>query len=310
VFEAQIVAGHGQVVPAVTSSASTNKVVEEEYQRLQAQDDAAQAEVDKWTRENAEARAKGGGISDEDLQKRIDQRVAPVNEAYEKFLRAHPDHARAHLTYGCFLNDRQNEAGAQAEWEKALVLDPGNPDVYNNLAGRYTESGPVKKAFEYYEKAIAMNPQEPLYYHNFASSMYVLRNKAATHYGIDEQQVFARIIGLYSNSVRLAPTNFTYATDLAQTYYSMRPFPAEAAISAWSNTLAHAHNQLEREEAYIHLARTKMLAGHIPEARAQLNAVTNAEHWVLKSNLLHNIEQRGAPASENAQPRSEKEKQQ
>ena len=302
-------AGLCQSVPAVTSPVSTNRVVEEEYQKLQAEDDGAQAEVEKWTRENAAARVKGGGMSDEDLEKRINQRVAAVNEAYEKFLRTHPDHARAHLSYGCFLNDRQNEAGAQAEWEKALALDPGNPDVYNNLAGRYAESGPVKKAFEYYEKAIAMNSQEPLYYHNFASSMYVLRTKAAAHYGIDEQQVFARIIGLYSNSVRLAPTNFTYATDLAQTYYSMRPFPAEAAIGAWSNTLARAHNQLEREEAYIHLARTKMLGGHIPEARAQLNAVTNAEHWVLKSNLLHNIERSENPATENALPASKKERQ-
>ena len=44
---------------------------------------------------------------------------------------------------------------------------------------------------------------------------------------------------------------------------------------------------------YIHLARVKMLAGHLAEARAQLNAVTNASQ--LKANLLRRIEERENP---------------
>jgi len=273
----------------------TNPITELEYQKLQADDDAVQAEVDKLVRQNTAAKATGGGLPEAELQRRIAERVAPVGKAYQEFIRRHPNHARAHLAYGCFLNDRQNEAGAQAQWEKALELDPANADVYNNLAGRYSEIGPLKKAFDYYAKAIELKPSEALYYYNFANVMYVFRRKAMVQYGLDEQQILARAIQLYSNSVRLDPTNFGYASDLAQTYYSIKPFPARVALNAWSNTLQTAHDPFEREEAYVHLARATMLAGQLAEARELLRVVTNSAHAVLKSNLLHSIEQREIP---------------
>ncbi|MGH7969219.1 MAG: tetratricopeptide repeat protein [Limisphaerales bacterium] len=286
----------GQTGPAparqAIPGAPTNSPVEVEYQKLQAQDDAAQAEVDRWTRQNNDAKANGGGISDSDQEKRIRERVAPVSKAYEDFLKRYPEHARAHLAYGCFLNDREDETGARREWEKALELEPKNADVYNNLAGSYTETGPAGKAFDFYTKAIELNPTQALYYQNFANSLYVLRKRGMTHYGLDERQIFAKIIQLYSNSVRLEPTNFSYALNLGQTYYSMRPFPAESALTAWSNTLQHVSNQIQREEVLIHLARVQMLAGRYEPAYALLASVTNRENFVLKSNLLHNIELR------------------
>lgn len=297
---AELVSGSDQgAVPSKTPRsprAETDARVEPEYQKLQKEDDAAQAAVEKLTRDNAAERARGAGLSDEDLERRIKARLAPVRKAYEDFLKRHPNHAEAHLTYGCFLNEQQDEAGAKEQWEKALELDPKNPDVYNNLAGSYSEIGPASKAFEFYSKAIDLNPNQPLYYHNFASTMYVLRSRAMTHYAIDEQQVFARIIGLYSNSVRLAPTNFTYASDLAQTFYSMRPFPAEAALNAWSNALRIAQGPSPQEEAYLHLSRVNLIAGHYREARALLEGVKGAEHSLAKSNLLHNISDRETSA--------------
>jgi len=273
-------------------SASTNAAVDRAYQKLQADDDAAQAEVDKWTRENNALKATGGGVAEAELDQRIRQRLAPVTTEYKDFLRQHPNHAQAHLTYGCFLNDHGDELGAQAEWEKALALDPGNADIYNNLAGRYSESGPVSKAFEYYAKAIELKSNQPLYYQNFANSLYVLRKRGMAYYGLNEQQVFAKIIGLYSNSVRLDPKNFASGCDFAQTYYSMKPFPATAALNAWSNTLHSAEDQSQREFVYLHLARVQMLDGRLAEARALAEAVTSGERLVARSNLLHNIELR------------------
>ena len=171
-------------------------------------------------------------------------------------------------------------------------MDPKNADVYNNLAGSYSETGPADKAFDCYAKAIELNPNQAVYFQNFANSLYVLRKRAMSHYGLDERQIFAKIIQLYSNSVRLEPTNFSYALNLGQTYYSMRPFPAESALTAWSNTLQNVSNPVQREEVLIHLARVQMLAGRYEPARALLASVTNRESFVLKSNLLHNIELR------------------
>lgn len=277
-------------LPAGKSAVTeTNAAVEKEYQAILDQDDAAQADVDKWIRDNREFSEKGAGVPNDELNRRIRQRFEPVREAYEGFLKRHPDHARGHLAYGSFLGDFHDEAGALTHWEKALALDTNNPAAYNNLAGAYSEGGKVTKAFEYFAKAIELNPLEAIYYHNFADTVYLFRAEAMGYYNLSEQAVFAKALSLYSNALRLDPLNFPFASDLAQTYYSLKPLPTEAALRAWGNALKLAHDEVEREGIYIHQARVHMLAGKYNEARARLVAVTNANYTALKQRLSQNI---------------------
>jgi tetratricopeptide (TPR) repeat protein len=278
------------ILPA--AAAQTNAAIEKEYDTLLSDDDEVQAEVDKWIRDNNEFKLKGAGIPDVDLNRRIADRFEPIQKRYEDFVRRYPAHARARLAYGSFLRDRGEEAGAQAQWEKALELDPTNPAAYNNLAGSYSENGPSKKAFEYFNKAIELKPSEALYYHNFANSMYVLRKSAMNFYNLTEQQVYLKTLQLYSNAVRLDPQNFPFASDLAQTYYAIKPFPAQDALKAWTNALQLAHDDLEREGVYVHLARLKMVDGRNDEARALLKSVTNENYFSLKTNLFNSMAER------------------
>ena len=125
---------------------TTKASVAEKFKKLEAADDAALAEVDQWKQENNNARANGAGISQEQLEKRIQARLEPIRKSYQEFLSQHPDHAQAHLAYGCFLNERQDETGARSEWEKALELDPQNAAIYNNLAGSYSVQWNIQMA--------------------------------------------------------------------------------------------------------------------------------------------------------------------
>ena len=276
----------------VPAPGGTNAAVEQELDKLLAADEAAQAEVDKWIEANRVLKTAANKTAQAELDRRIEERFEPIRRAYADFLARNPRHARALLAYGNFLRDRDDEPGAQEQWEKVLEIDARNADAHHNLACRYTENGQVKKAFDFFSKAIELNPGDAVYYYNFANSLYVLRGQATAHYGLNEQQVYAKILQLYSNSMRLDLTNLAYATDLAQTYYAMRPFPAEDALKAWSNALTRARTQLEREESYVHLARVKMLAGRLAEARTQLAMVTNASLSGLKSNLFRAIASR------------------
>ena len=283
----------GAESPATPGVASTSeKAVEAEYTQLQALDDAAQAEVEKWTHE-----AKTGGTNhsdkaDAELSRRIHDRVEPVRNAYDEFLQKHPTYVKARLTYGSFLNDLGEEAAAQAQWEQALELDPKNPDALNNLAGRYTEIGPPEKAFEYYTRAIGLNPSSPVYHVNFGDALYVRRKAAMNFYHLDEQQVYAKALACYSNAARLDATNYAFASKAAETHYTLKPFPAQNALTAWTNALLRAHSQVEREDVYIHLARVNLLSGHYAEARTLLGGVTNADSAKLKSNLLEALKAR------------------
>src|SRR6266851_5046993 len=60
-----------------------NDPLEKEYQKLLDDDDAAQAEVDRWIKENQSFAEKGGGLSDDAMRQRIETRFGSVRKAYE-----------------------------------------------------------------------------------------------------------------------------------------------------------------------------------------------------------------------------------
>jgi tetratricopeptide (TPR) repeat protein len=248
------------------------------------------AEVDKWIADHRAFAVKGAGAPDAELNQRIRARLAPVRQAYDDFIARHPNHVGARLAYASFLEDTQEEAASLVQLEKAHELNPKDPAAWNNLANHYGHSGKVKTAFEYYAKAIELNPAEPLYFRNFATTVYLFRKDAMEFYNITEQQVFDKALDLYTRAFKLDPQNFSLATDLAQTHYALRPTRTDEALRAWTNALAVARDEIEREGVHVHLARFKWLAGRTNEARAHLNLVTNEMYAVLKNRITRNLD--------------------
>ena len=291
----------GTNTPAAVSQ--SKEAVQQAYDKLLEQDDTAQAEVDKWIRDNIAFTRQGAGLPAPELNRRILARFEPIRKGYEEFIKAHPNHVDARLAFGSFLNDLHEDDAAREQWEKALQLDPKNPAVYNNLANVYTHDGPVTNAFAYYGKAIELNPLEPLYYRNLSDAVYAFRHDSMAYYGLtNEQQVFDKALELYRKALKLDPENFPLATELAQTYYAIKPLRADEALGAWTNALALAHDELEREGVYLHLARLKMVAGRFAQAQAHLDAVTNSLCQELKRRLAKNLARREAEAKPGAAP--------
>lgn len=278
----------GIQVPVV----NTNDPVEMDYRKILAEDDAAQAEVDRWIRENQTFAEKGGGVPAGELNARIRNRLDKVKKRYEDFIAKHPDHARVRLAYGSFLSDIRQEDDAVPQYEKARELDPKNPAPWNQLANYYGHNGPVKKAFEYYAKAIELNPNEPIYYQNMGTTVFLFRKDAKEYYHINEQQVFDKALDLYQHALKLDPNNFELAQDVAQTYYGIRPPRTEEALKAWTNAMNAAQAPLEREGVELHLARWKLNAGRFAEAHQHLNLVSNQMYMELKTRLLRNLKAR------------------
>jgi tetratricopeptide (TPR) repeat protein len=287
--------------PAVTS---TNAPVELEYEleyvKLMEDDDAALAEIDGWIVENRKFAENGAGVPNAELNDRIRKRLAPVRQAYEDFLKRNPKHSRARLAFASFLEDIHDEDAALEQMLKAKEVDPENPAAWNNLANYYGHFSPVTNAFYHYEKAIELDPKEPVYYQNFGTTVFLFRKDAQEYYGINEQQVFDKALKLYSNSLALDPTNFLLATDIAMTYYGIKPPRTDDALKAWDYALKLADGSLQREGVVIHLARVELNAGRFDEARANLNAVTNAELADLKARVLRSLESKEHPAPESA----------
>lgn len=269
----------------------------EELRAIMESDDQAQGEIDVWIREDEAFAAKGAGAPGPSLRRRILERMEPVRQAYEDFIRHHPENAKARLAFGSFLYDLDEEDGAREQLERALAGNTNNPAIYNNLANIYSHSGPIEKAFDFYARAMELNPKEGLYPRNLATCMYMFREDAMKRFGIGEQQVFTRALDLYRQALRLDPSNFPLASEVAQTYYGIAPLRTNEALQAWTNALDKARDEIEREGVQIHLARVKILAGVYGEARAHLSFVTNEMYKDLKTRVARNLDQREMQAT-------------
>ena len=275
---------------------------EQELHDVMLADDLAQAEVADWINTNTPAsltsETNSLAESKAAFNHRITARFDEVRHRYDSFLRNHPSNAHGFLAYGSFLNEIGDETGARTQYENSRQLDPKNPAVWNNLANYYGEFSPVTNAFAYYAEAIRLEPNEPVYFQNFATTVYLFRKDARDFYHIDEQQVFDKALDLYQHAMKLAPTNFVFATDYAESYYGIRPLRTNAALGAWSNALSVAHTDLERQGVQLHLARVKTAAGFFNEASNHLAAVTNATFLELKQRLERSLAEHEHPTNQ------------
>ena len=285
----------GIPVPVVNA----NDPVEKEYLRVLEMDDEAQAEVDRWLQENQSFRAAGAGLDPVRMRAKTLARFDPVKKAYDAFLSSHPNHARARLAYGGFLGDIGEEEPAFQQWEKARDLDPKNPVAWNNLANYYGHNGPVTNAFACYVKALELQPGESLYPHNFATTVFLFRKDAMEYFKLTEPQVFEKALGLYRQARVLDPDNFLLATDLAQSYYAMKPPKsadpeatrkaeqklADEALAEWQAALKIAPDETTRQGVYVHFARWQINSGRFDEARKSLSVLTNGAFATTRKTL-------------------------
>lgn len=279
---------------------NTNNPVETAYRKILLDDDAAEKDVLKWSDDAESFSRAGAGDPRVTLHARIQQRLDGIKAESEDFLQHYPDHVNARLAYGSFLNDTHDEEGALAQWDKARELDPKNPAAWNNLANYYGHRGPVKKAFEYYAKAIELDGRESVYYHNLAVTVYLFRPDAREYYHLTEQQVFDKALELYRKAIALDPDNFVLFSDYAESFYGTNPPRYQDGLAAWTEALKIAHDDVEREGVYIHLARINLKLGHYDEARRSLDVVTNAMYATLKSRISRNLNEAIGKAATNA----------
>ena len=86
-----------------------------------------------------------------------------------------------------------------------------------------------------YTKAIDINPREPVYYENLATVVYLYRTDARAYYHLtNDQPVFDMALDLYRKAMALDPTNFALATELAESYYGIKPTRTDDALNAWT----------------------------------------------------------------------------
>jgi Tfp pilus assembly protein PilF len=278
-------------VPMVSSNLPpvASDPVEMELKKITDDEEAFVAEVAQWIAEGGRTNSPEARAG---LKLRIDKRQEAVGKAYAGFIQRHPRHTSGRIAYADFQMGTGNEDGARETLENALLTDTNNAAVYSGLGHLYTHTGPVRKAFDCFARAVELDPREPEYFQNFGTLVYLFRRDAMEIYGITEQQVFDKAMNLYSNWLRLDPTNFPAACDVASSYFGIRPLRAGDALKSWTNALSLARNAVEQEEVRLNIARIQIAARQFAAARASIDSVTNAALAGTKQRLLRAVRTR------------------
>ena len=104
-----------------------NSPVERELRRVMEADEAAIEDIDEWIRNEQQLQDQGAGLTGAGLELRIEERLKTVDAAYAAFIDRHPDHVRARLAHGSFLNETGREAEAVADLKELAALNATRP---------------------------------------------------------------------------------------------------------------------------------------------------------------------------------------
>jgi tetratricopeptide (TPR) repeat protein len=82
-----------------------------------------------------------------------------------------PGNARASARLAAALADEGQCLAALPHYQRALRLDPNNPEIYNNLGNALYRLGRTKEAIAQYQEALRLNPDYVLPLHNLGNTL-------------------------------------------------------------------------------------------------------------------------------------------
>jgi len=119
-----------------------------------------------------------------------------------------PNDANGHIILGALYHKSKNYPSAQAEFERAIQLDPAHNQAYIRLAAVYKEQGQADQAIARYQKALELQPKSaPLA--TMLGNLYLDKGDLET-----AQKYYARALDADPNfAVALANTAWVYAQE-------------------------------------------------------------------------------------------------
>lgn len=94
--------------------------------------------------------------------------IEEAKDAYERVLRADPDHPDAHVNLGRLLHEEGAPAAAEQHYRTALEIDPEHETAAFNLGVALEDLGRIEDAIHAYRMALAIDPENADAHYNLA----------------------------------------------------------------------------------------------------------------------------------------------
>ena len=235
------------------------------------------------------------------MQRNVDNatvraQIRHLEADFRSFLRDHPQHVGALVSYGGLLYEQQREDEAVKWWHKAVaapVSGAGDATArghaYNNLGQYYGENGRAADALRYHQRACELSPDEAMFHYNWAITCSLFRSEARQVYGWDTAEVFRRSLGGYRKARDLTPGDFAFSRGYAEALYLMPDHDWTEVCDAWKFCLKQSLEKNQRQHVYVQVALACVHLEHYDEARKWLAKIEDGQYVASRNALTRKL---------------------
>ena len=205
-------------------------------------------------------------------------RVKKVREAYEFALAKYANDATLHNAYGELLYDQFGDnAGALREWNLATSLDNKYAPPYNNLGLDQCHTGDYAIGVKNLERALELDPKNPDFMFNLAQIYIVNAPQVAEIKKWKPKKVYDHAMKLSKEATELDASDYQLAEDYAMNFFAAERFDVEAdwakAAEAWQRARPLAGRADRTALTWMNEARCWIRAEKPQQARPCLEEV-------------------------------------
>lgn len=228
--------------------------------KVRAYDGLHQKLADVFAKRAAALEKEGKKEEAEQQVQRANAELMLARQAYERALQRYPGNAELHNYYGEILFDRfeEREKGV-GEWRKAVERDDKLSSAYNNLGIYLCHNGEYVEGLQNLDKAVLLEPENPDYQYNLAQIYLTNWPQVMKFRKWTAGEVYAAAMKASESAAKLSPQDFDLVVDYARNFFVAEQMSVtpdwKTAAAAWETARKLVRNQDEEFNTWLNEAR-------------------------------------------------------
>ena len=203
--------------------------------------------------EDLNAKFKLGELSAEEIpiaQESMKTGLRRLEWLCDEGLRHYAENARVRNFRGnIFYDNFEKQVDAVKEWHTATSLDSSYAEPFNNLGMHYFHTGRYPLGFQNMDKALDLDPDNPDFCFNMAQNYLIFGPEVEKKRGWSKKRVYKEAMKLSKQAVRSAPDDYQLLEDYAVNFLAAENFGVKAnwkdAAKAWETAREHAPSKVK-----------------------------------------------------------------
>lgn len=202
----------------------------------------------------------------QELAKKAVDSLSALRKGFELALSKFPDNPRLKTLYGELLYDFFAEPGTALKlWREALQQDPALAGAHNDLGMLLLHQGQYGEGLDHLEKALKLEPKNPNFLFN-AAQIYLIHAPQIQGLKLMEPAaVYATAMAFSREAAALSPDDFELVSDYAVNFFAAERFRVTAdwskAAKTWQAARKAARKQDQVFYTWLNEARVSINGG-------------------------------------------------